>query len=557
MIDPDRRLAGGPPPETRDELYDFAPCGYLTTGQDGTIVQVNETLLRLLGERREALLGRPIQNILTPTARVFYENDCAPILTRHDVLPDVPLELSCAAGNRLPALLTWRRVDDAGGAVLGYRVMVVNARERVAYQQALLAEQRRTGEQEAKVRALSAEFERRVEERSADRVEALKMESLGQLTGGVAHDFNNLLTPILISLDLLHRRYVTDERALRLVGSALSAAERARTLVARLLAFARRQHLRPQTVDLAGLINAMSGRIHQTIGRMVTMRTNLVSNLPPARVDQSQLEAALLNLCINARDAMAGGGALTIAGDEVVIRPEDGSGVVPGRYVRLSVSDTGPGMNAETLRRAPEPFYSTKSVGKGTGLGLSMVYGLAAQSGGKLTLDSALGHGTTATIWLPVDQSVVTRDGAAASGSGTALPAGSYASGGAGDEQPLTVLLVDDDELVRFATAEMLTDLGHDVVQAASGMAALEALRQANRFDLLITDYLMPSMTGVELARLARLIQGDMPVLLITGYANIREAGSDWLHRLAKPFGTRDLCVAIGETLSGGLVAAT
>ena len=233
-----------------------------------------------------------------------------------------------------------------------------------------------------------------------------KMASLGQLTGGIAHDFNNLLTPILITLDLLHGRYIKDNRALRMTTSALSAAERARVLVSRLLAFARRQHLKPQAVNLGPLTAAMNETIVRTIGPNITVRIGFAADLPPARVDPAQLELALLNLCANARDAMPKGGVLSISADVITIRPESHGTLTAGRYVRLSVTDDGAGMAPDTLLRATEPFYTTKDIGKGTGLGLSMVYGLAAQSGGMLMLESMPGHGTTATIWLPVDQTV-------------------------------------------------------------------------------------------------------------------------------------------------------
>jgi CheY-like chemotaxis protein len=272
------------------------------------------------------------------------------------------------------------------------------------------------------------------------------------------------------------------------------------------------------------------------IGPLITVRVSMAADLPPARVDQDQLETVLLSLCANARDAMPAGGKLTITGDAVTTEFQ---GELPaGHYVRLSVSDTGSGMDAETLRRATEPFYSTKGVGKGTGLGLSMVHGLAAQSGGMLVLESTRGRGTTATVWLPVDQSAVP-----AVEPDIPAPA-------ATPERGLSILLVDDDELVRFATSEMLSDLGHTIIHASSGAEALEALRRHTALDLLITDYLMPNMTGVGLARTARMAQPGLPVLLVTGYANIKDMDVGGLPRLAKPFGTHDLSNAITETLA-------
>jgi PAS domain S-box-containing protein len=537
MAELDIQHTARPPPETLDELYEHAPCGYLTTGADEVIVRANSTLLGLIGETRDTLLGRHVRTLLTPDAWTLYQTQCVPLLQQHGLLNEISIDLACAGGAVLPALVNWRRVDDPDGGLLGYRVMVINATERIAYERALLAERERARQQEAMVRELNADLERRVEARTAELVQLQKMESLGQLTGGVAHDFNNLLTPILITLEVLHRRYLTDERALRMAASALSAAQRARTLVARLLAFARRQHLRAKAVDLGRLTDGMAPVIRQSAGPLITVRISMAAALPPARVDQDQLEMVLLSLCNNARDAMPSGGELTISGDALTT---EYAGELPaGHYVRLAVSDTGPGMDPETLRRATEPFYSTKGVGKGTGLGLSMVHGLAAQSGGMLVLESTRGRGTTATVWLPVDQSAVPDVR-------PAMPARAATL-----ERGLSILLVDDDELVRDATGEMLADLGHTITQASSGAQALDALRQHAAFDLLITDYLMPNMTGVGLARTARLAQPALPVLLVTGYANIKDMDVGGLPRLSKPFGRNDLSNAITETLAG------
>jgi PAS domain S-box-containing protein len=544
-------MAGGdqpnllePPPETLDELYEHAPCGYLTTRADGVIVRINATLLKLLDKRRNALLGRPIQSILTAGSRLFYETDCASKLAVHGSLQEVPIDLARADGKARPVLATWRRVDDAQGRILGYRVAVVNAVDRVAHERALLAGREQASRQEATVRELNADMERRVEARTAELMQAQRMESLGQLTGGVAHDFNNLLTPILITLDVLRNRYLKDERALRMANSALSAAERARLLIARLLAFARRQHLHAQAVGLKRMTDEMSELITQAVGKPVAVGVNIADDLPPARVDRNQLEVALLNLCANSRDAMPDGGSLTIAGDDVMIRSGTDF-LAAGRYVRLSVSDTGSGMDTATLLRAAEPFYSTKDVGKGAGLGLSMVHGLAAQSGGRLVLESTQGHGTTATIWLPVDASADPMVEMVAP-----EPLGF-------PHRALSILLVDDDDLVRVAASEMLDDLGHTTVQASCGAEALEALRQHAGFDLLVTDYSMPNMTGVELARIARMAHPELPVLLVTGYANIKDVGGSGLPRIDKPFGTHDLSRAIAEVLSRRLVSAT
>jgi signal transduction histidine kinase/ActR/RegA family two-component response regulator len=534
--DPDDPGAAGPPPETLQELYDLAPCGYLTTRCDGIITRVNATLLDLVRETRDAVIGRRFQTILTPSACTFYRTHCAPLLQQHGFLTNISLDLACVGGGPLPALVSWRRVDDPRGHLLGYRVTVLGVPELTARE--LLAGREHARQRQEMLRELTADLDRRVEARTAELVQAHKMESLGQLTGGVAHDFNNLLTPILITLDILRTRFLRDERALRMAASAISAAERARLLISRLLAFARRQHLRAQAVDLGRLAEGMQSLITQTVGPLISLRIAMPAGLPLARADQQQLEMALLNLCVNARDAMPNGGHLTIVGDVVAVGSDADRDLTPGEYVRLAVADNGSGMDEQTLRRAAEPFYSTKTIGKGTGLGLSMVHGLAAQLGGKLVLESTPGHGTTATVWLPVDADTMPPTETV-----TAEPAAAPRSG-------LSILLVDDDELVRSATSEMLTDLSHTTIQAASGTEALEALGHYASIDLLITDYLMPGMTGVELARIARLSRPSLPVLLVTGYASFKDADGGGLPRLAKPFSTRDLSNMIANTLA-------
>jgi PAS domain S-box-containing protein len=382
-----------------------------------------------------------------------------------------------------------------------------------------------------------------LEAAQAQVVEMQKLETIGQLTGGIAHDFNNLLTPIVGGLDMLRRRLGTDERAARTIEGALQSAERARVLVNRLLAFARRQHLEARSVSLPELVDGMGDLIDRSLGPQIEVRLALTANLPPVMVDPGQLELAVLNLAVNARDAMPGGGVLSIAADraEGATLPKS---LRAGGYVRLTVSDTGTGMDPETLKRAVEPFYTTKGVGRGTGLGLSMVHGLAAQSGGTLVLESAPGKGTTASIYLPV----------ATTQAATSLWNGRDEEPPA--MQPVAVLLVDDEELVRVGTADILEALGHTVLQAASGAAALNLLRGGAEVDVMLTDYMMPGMTGVALARKARTLRPNLPVLLMTGYANLDPATAGDLPRLGKPFRTSDLAARMQEVLSVGNVVS-
>ncbi|AOF98268.1 hybrid sensor histidine kinase/response regulator [Sphingobium sp. RAC03] len=354
-----------------------------------------------------------------------------------------------------------------------------------------------------------------------------KLESMGQLTGGVAHDFNNLLTPIIGSLDLLMRRGLGSERERRLIDGALQSAERAKTLVQRLLAFARRQPLQPKAVALDDLVTGMASLVSSTIGPKIDLRVSIADDLPPARADANQLEMAILNLSVNARDAMPAGGELTISASRASVRGRHPAGLRVGHYVRLSVADTGIGMDEATRARAIEPFFSTKGIGKGTGLGLSMAHGLAAQLGGGLTIISAPGEGTTVELWLPVSPDAIGSDDQI-----RVLPRISVARG--------TALLVDDEELVRMSTADMLNDLGYDVVEAKSAEEALHLIEAGVAPTILVTDHLMPGMNGEELARSLRTRMPDLPVLIVSGYAEAEGIAPD-LPRLTKPFRNAEL----------------
>jgi signal transduction histidine kinase len=386
---------------------------------------------------------------------------------------------------------------------------------------------------------LAANLEKRVEERTAEREQALqqlheaqKLETIGQLTGGVAHDFNNLLTPIIGALDLLSRKADGQHaRTRRLMGNALQSGERAKVLVQRLLGFARRQDLQARATDVGALLGGMRDLITSSVGPTVEVHVRCEPDLPHALADPNQLELAVLNLSVNARDAMPEGGRLTITLEEVALGPGAEPRLPPGPYIRLSVIDAGVGMDADTLAHAVEPFFSTKETGRGTGLGLSMVHGLAAQLGGGFLLSSAPGEGTRADLYLPVAS---TR-----AASGAQLPRREIAAA-----QPLRILLVDDEDLVRLGTAEMLRDMGHEVRCAAGGAEALALLASAVPADAVVTDFKMPQMDGAELASRIRQTRPDLPVLLITGYPGVNQQACD-LPRLAKPFGMQELADAL------------
>ena len=369
-----------------------------------------------------------------------------------------------------------------------------------------------------------------------------KLEMIGQLTGGVAHDFNNLLMAVQTSLGLLAKRLPKDDmRAARLIDNAEAGVRRGAALTQRMLAFARRQDLAPGPVDIADLLLDMRDLMARSLGPAIRITTRFDWDVPPALVDANQLEMAVLNLAVNARDAMEEGGELTVSLSRESVAK--GGRVPAGDYVRLAVADDGTGMDAETLSRAAEPFFTTKGIGKGTGLGLSMIHGLAEQSGGTFTLTSEPGRGTTAELLLPAT-SAKARVGVRATGDEAA--AAKSERNIDGDAGSLKILVVDDDPLVLMGTVGMLEDLGHDVVQALSGQAALERLGEHEDIDLLLTDQAMPKMTGLQLAEAARAERAGLPVILATGYAEIPSGGEALVDlRLGKPFQAGDIQEAI------------
>ena len=378
--------------------------------------------------------------------------------------------------------------------------------------------------------AIDVTERRQAEERL---LQSQKLETIGQLTGGVAHDFNNLLTPIVSSLETLRGKVAGDPGAERWAAVGLESAERARVLIDRLLSFSRRQTLETKPVDVAALVNGMHDLVARSIGSSIEIKIVSADNLPPARADPGQLELSLLNLCINSRDAMPDGGRIDISVDlEHGDVPFDVDSDTD--FIRVSVRDTGSGMDAETAGRSIEPFYTTKAVGQGTGLGLSMVHGLVAQLGGGMRIDSAPGAGTRIDLWLPVaDQQTSPR---------ADVPTKSSAEPIAG----ATLLLVDDEPIVRFVTAELLREAGYDVVEAASAAKAREIVGSGVRPDLLITDQRMPGTNGTDLANEMLLNQPDLLVLIATGYSNMPDMPYPCI---AKPFTTADLVERVATLL--------
>ena len=411
-------------------------------------------------------------------------------------------------GERFWASVVIDPIRDDGGALIGFAKVTRDLTER-------------------------EQAQRELEKARETLFQAQKMDAIGQLTGGVAHDFNNLLTATISSLELLRKRIADDPPSLRLLDNAVEGARRGATLTQRMLAFARRQDLKLVRVEIPALVRGMTDLIERSLGPSIAIDTRFPLRLDAVIADVNQLEMALLNLVVNARDAMPDGGSITIAAQPHVIEAGGAHGLTPGKYVALRVIDTGAGMDAETLSRAMEPFFTTKGVGKGTGLGLSMVHGLAEQSGGCLVLESEPGKGVTATLWLPVaGQSL---DGAVE----IAAPAEQT------QIRPLTVLAVDDDDLVLLNTVALLEDLGHTVLEAHSGDEALAIFRREPMIDLVITDQAMPRMTGVQFAEAALAERADVPIILATGYGELPAGANPALRKLSKPFSLVDLARAV------------
>jgi len=423
---------------------------------------------------------------------------------------------------------------------------------------AFVSMRRRLAESLASAEALADANRRLVEEAqnreaAESRIRQLqKVEAIGQLTGGIAHDFNNMLAVVIGSLDLAQQRLEqgATSRAVRNVEAAMDAARRAAQLTARLLAFARQQALAPQQVDTNKLVGGMSEMLRRTIGEQLRVETVLAGGLWPTFADPGQLENAIVNLCVNARDAMPDGGKLTIETSNAHLDDAYAAAnadVVPGQYVMVSLTDTGSGMAPEVIERAFDPFFTTKAVGQGTGLGLSQVFGFVKQSHGHLKIYSEPGHGTTVKIYLP-----------RFTGAAEAMPADDM--DGARAEPPRaageTILVVEDDELVRQVSVEALRDLGYNVLQAEQGEQALAVLAGQQDIDLLFTDVVMPGMNGRQLAEKARAAHPTLKVLYTTGYTRNAIVHNGMLDAdvafIAKPFTVDQLARKVRRVLEDG-----
>lgn len=482
-------------------LLTSVPAGIVAYDGDFRVTIWNPVMERIFGMPSPAVLGRPLTDVFSKEQRDIIEPRLRDALAGVSG-PIEEIELTTLAAGQVMLESQHAPLRGGDGQIVGGAAFFRDVTDR-----------------------------HRAEEQLRH---AQKMETIGQLTGGVAHDFNNLLAAVQGNLELLAKRLPDDPQFRRFIDGALQGAQRGAALTARLLAFARRQELKPEPTDLAQLLEGMRALMERSLGTIVTIRYALAPGLPPARVDPNQLELAILNLAVNARDAMPEGGELTISLNQVD-GSESGIGL-SGPFLRLGVADSGTGMDAATLKSAIEPFFSTKELGKGTGLGLSMVHGLAVQLDGALKLISAPGEGTTAELWLPVSTAPV-MEISEMEPERSAAPAS-------------TILVVDDDALINMNTVDMVEDLGHTALEAYSGKQALEILGSDRQVDVLITDYAMPGMTGVELAGKARQLRPGLPILLATGYADLPSGTSTDLPRLAKPYQQADLATQIARLLA-------
>ncbi|NEJ00235.1 hybrid sensor histidine kinase/response regulator [Rhizobium ruizarguesonis] len=480
---------------------------------DGNVSSWNFGAERIKGYRPQEIIGRHFSTFYTPEDREAGVPETALRLARAEGRFEREGWRVRKDGSRFWASVVIDVIRDDEGDVLGFAKITRDITEKMETQRAL-------------------------EQAREELFQSQKMEAIGQLTGGIAHDFNNLLMAVLGSLEILKKRMPRDLSLTSLVDNAMQGAQRGAALTQRMLAFSRRQELHMEPIDVSGLVRGMMDMLSRSLGPLTVIETSFPVRLPTILTDPNQLEMAILNLVVNARDAMPSGGRIVLRACEESLSSGNGP-LSPGRYVRIAVIDEGEGMDAKTLEQAITPFFTTKGVGKGTGLGLSMVQGLASQSGGRLMMKSSLGEGTTAELWFPV----------------ATVEQGTEAAADRPQQEEnasrrLRIVAVDDDGLVLMNTTLMLEDLGHTVFEAMGGPEALDILRK-HQVDLVICDHAMPRMTGAQLAEAIRSEWPDMPIILATGYAEIPEgAGIVDLPRLGKPFSQAQLAEAISRIAS-------
>jgi PAS domain S-box-containing protein len=492
-----------------EAIFDNCPDAMIICDRDRKITLCNPAALRIFENTGQALIGAPLRSICATDTD--YQQVAGPIGSRSN---DQIISFARNSGSRFPGIAAVAAIVHPDGANFGYLTVIRDMSREIAQEQALRKVQR--------------------------------MEALGQLTGGIAHDFNNLLTIITGNHELLEFE-ITDDYQRDLLKRADDAAMMGARLTDRLLTFARRRSLDAVIVNVNELLLGMMDLLRRTLGEVVTLSSSLAPGLWPVRSDVSELENAVLNLAINARDAMPSGGRLMLETRNVLVEDDEHAkqiGLAPGGYVRLSVSDTGHGMSPETLARVFEPFFTTKSSGKGTGLGLSVIYGFAKQSGGEVTIYSEVGRGTTVNLYLPRADSVEARR----PGEGQAEIEN---VSGAGE----TILIVEDQAPVREVTMRRIEQLGYRVLEAESAVAAIELLKRGASVDLIFSDVVMPGgMTGFDLAAWLGENRPDLPVVLTSGFAQdaaqSTSMSTEALKILRKPYGREELAVTLRSALA-------
>jgi PAS domain S-box-containing protein len=522
------------PSEDLEDLFENAPCGYLSAEPGGRITKVNRTLSSWLGYEREQLVGRRFQDLLNIAGKIYHETHFAPLLRMQGFLSEVALDLVGQGGRVLPVLVNAVERRDDAGELRFIRITVFNASDRRRYERELLEARRAAETANSELRKLNLVLEARVAEAVNQRLkteellrQSQKMEAVGQLTGGVAHDFNNLLTIIRSSVEFLRRPELPEERKQRYLAAVSDTVERAAKLTSQLLAFARRQALKPEVFDVGPRLRSVAEMLDSITGARIHVLIEVPATACFVRADVSQFETALINMAVNARDAMDGQGTLTLRlACGVPLPPIRGHAGAPGPFAALSLTDTGSGISSDQIGRIFEPFFTTKEVGQGTGLGLSQVFGFAKQSGGDVAVASARGEGTTFTLYLPEtggpDEQQEPESDASVSPAGVGQ----------------RVLLVEDNvEVGHFAT-QILQDLGFETTWAANAEEALDTLGPTGAaFDAVFSDVMMPGIGGIELAKMLRVRMPDLPVVLTSGYSDVlAQEGTHGFELLHKPY---------------------
>jgi PAS domain S-box-containing protein len=493
-------------------LYNQTPVMLHSIDRDGRLLSVSNYWLERLGYEREEVIGRPSGEFLTPESARKAREEKLPEFLRTGACKDVEYQLLTKDGRTIDVLLSAVAEEGEGGSTRSMSVLVDVTEFKVLHGQL---------------------------------VQAQKMESVGQLTGGLAHDFNNLLGVVMGNLQLIERSFTGNPKMERRLQAALTGVERGAELTRRLLAFARRQKLEAETIAVNPLIEGMCDILRGTLPRLITLETRLAPNLPNVRTDVSQLESALLNLVVNARDAMPDGGRVMIESSTMTFSGGDAARqgeIAAGEYVEISVSDSGDGISPQNLERVFEPFFTTKDVGKGSGLGLSMIYGFIRQSGGQVRIYSEEGRGTCVRMMLPVDGASLSVRKPAVGGEGISLGRGE------------TIMVVEDQDEVREVAVGMLEELGYHVLTARDGDHGLDLLEKASTVDLIFTDIVMPGgMDGPEFALRARQMRPELPVLFTTGYTEAtvlhRSAIRSGSNLVTKPYRIADLAAKVRNTL--------